>query len=126
MTLYLAAKYSHRPTILYMANLLRLWGHVISGRWLTGSHYSTIPDDQACYAEEDLQDIDAADAVIIFQLPIDHPEASSGRHIEFGYALGRGKHVILVGQQTSVFHYHKHVTRYDSIASFLTAHHGSR
>jgi hypothetical protein len=122
MTFYLAGKFRWRLVIRQIATKLRAHGHTINGRWLTGHDWPMSPAAQARYAAEDFEDIDTADAVVVFQFPVDEPEPSTGRHVELGYALGMGKPVILVGLPTSVFHYANGVTRFSSLESFYDVH----
>ncbi len=36
-------------------------------------------------------------------------KGSGGRHVEFGYALAKGKPIVLVGPQRNVFHFHSNI-----------------
>ena len=122
MRFYLAGKFRWQKVIYTIGQKLTAHGHQVGARWLTG-HDSANPSPslQAQWAAEDLQDIDAAEAVVVFQLPCDNPEQSIGRHVEFGYALAKGKPVSLIGLQTSVFHYAAGVTHYPSLDAFYQA-----
>lgn len=122
MILYLAAKYRYRGAVSHIALKLQASGHTVVSRWLTGLHDNLTCGKQSLWAQEDVSDIDSADSIVIFQFPCnaDNPEPSTGRHIEFGYALGRKKQVILVGCQTSVFHYLPEVIHFESIDKFLS------
>ena len=101
MKFYLASKYSDRLNICTVAFLLRQNGHDIIAEWLRGENNGTDQPDfirKGC-AEVDLRDIDSCEALVIFN---DVPE-SPGRNIEYGYALAKGKRLIVVGGGTSIF-----------------------
>lgn len=118
MICYLGGNFRWRSVIQHIATKLRTHGHTVVSRWLIGHEDISSTVIQAQYAAEDFADILQCDTVVIFQFPCDAPEPSTGRHIEFGYALGHGIPVILVGLPTSVFHYADGVTRYASLDSF--------
>jgi len=117
--LYLAGKYRWRLVLVAIAERLTHSGHIVNARWLTGTHVGDCHN--ARWAQEDLDDIDSVEQLILFQLPCDNPEESSGRQIEYGYALARGKQVVIVGGRTVVFHYLDHVTHFPSIEAFYMA-----
>jgi nucleoside 2-deoxyribosyltransferase len=122
MILYLAAKYQWRLVVKQIATKIEAQSpHTVIGRWLSGAHDGLSIEDQARWAGEDFDDIDYADCLVVFQLPVDEPEQSSGRHIEHGYALGKGKQVIIVGKSTSVFRYAQGTTCYPSLDEFYKA-----
>lgn len=94
MKIYLAAKYGHRLTFLpEVADHLRSLGHEVTSRWLTGAE-----DDmsKADAAQMDLDDVDAADAVIFFGEPEGSENRGGGRWFELGYAYAVGKRCIAV------------------------------
>jgi hypothetical protein len=103
MKLYLAARYERREEIAK----IRVEGHEIVSRWLTGSHDSM---DSADAAAEDLADVASADALVLFADP---PGIFSrgGRHVEFGYALALGKEIWVVGGPENVFQHLPQVRR---------------
>lgn len=125
MIFYLAAKFRYRGAVGHIALKLQAHGHTVTSRWLTRDYPGGLQENsetlQATWAREDLQDINSADHVVVFQLPCDAlvSEHSAGRHIEFGYALAQGKQLMLVGGPTTVFHYLPAVMRFHSIDSFL-------
>jgi len=100
MKLYLAARYTRRLEIAGYAEALKALGHAITSRWLAGNDELPVP----AQVRMDLEDIDKADALMIFadQLrPYSHH--SGGRHVEFGYALAKEKRLILVGHPENIF-----------------------
>src|SRR5262249_40345922 len=95
-------------------------GHVVTSRW----HRRGATEPQgagrgallAQSAAEDLEDIDSADALVLFTQAGKH--FAGGRHVEAGDALGRGKRVIIFGPRENVF-YHLlavvHVTDWEGL-----------
>ena len=56
------------------------------------------------FASEDLEDIRRADVVICFTEEPRSNNSRGGRHVEFGYALGLGKTIVIVGPRENVFY----------------------
>lgn len=111
MKIYLASRYSRREELCGYRDQLEAIGQTVTSRWLTGNHDNAKrpdgtyePGAARLAAAEDLADIDAAEIVISFTESA--PEnRTAGRHVEFGYALARGKVMVIVGPPESVFHY---------------------
>jgi nucleoside 2-deoxyribosyltransferase len=127
MKAYLAAMYKRRDELRIFKEHLEEAGIVITSRWLDeneplnsqmGQHskkfYKTT-------ARIDLEDIDAADIMVFFSEDPLVGTVRGGRHVEFGYALAKGKPIYTVGPKENVFHYLKNVYHYDSINRFLKA-----
>lgn len=117
---YLAAKYDKRPSLLPIAALLMLAGHRVTSTWLNGTHDGTLLVESMRYAKLDLAHIQACTHFVLFNLPIDDPEQSSGRNVEFGYAMALGKFLITVGKGNCIF-YTQADAHYPSISAFLEA-----
>lgn len=110
MKLYLAARYDRREEMREIRVKLHLLGFVVTSRWLDETPETEAAvaagDAQArrTTAEIDLVDIQAADALLIFQ---DEPGApkSDGKHFEAGYAAGIDVPVISIGTgRPSIFY----------------------
>lgn len=101
-TFYLAARYSRREELLgYKADLEEV-GHLVSARWLLGDHhyepaeldaYEDAPsmpplDLMRRFADDDLDDLIAADTVVAFTEEPRTTGTRGGRHVELGIALG--------------------------------------
>lgn len=102
MKIYLAAKYKNRDAMLVVAGMLAAQGHQITSRWLTGAHKfanGDVEDREKAhkFAATDLDDVRNSDYFVLFNLPVDKPEPSSGRHVELGYAFALKKEVYIVG-----------------------------
>ena len=141
--IYLAARYSRYPEMQTSAIELMRAGHIITSRWIWGSHQISDEalEDQAheaqrCqFAIEDLTDLECANCLISFT---EVPRASTsrgGRHTEFGYALhsrrehdrtkgsymmraGRYYRLIVIGHRENVFHCVPEVEFYSSWDAF--------
>ena len=113
MKIYLAARYSRNAEMRGVRDVLEAFGHEVTSRWIDqhgGNLLESIvaeklnadPEGCAHYALVDLEDLQAADVVISFTSA--GGGGKGGRHIEFGLALGLGKHVVIVGPRENVFH----------------------
>ena len=60
-------------------------------------------------AVRDCRQIEAADVLVELTDEPDKSLSHGGRAAEVGYALAKGKHVIVVGHPEHVFHWHPHV-----------------
>lgn len=70
-------------------------------------------------AKRDLQQIDEADLVIAFtEDPKTKKYTTGGRHVETGYAIAKGKKILIVGPRENVFHYLGH-PQFDSFKEVL-------
>ena len=116
MRVYLAAPYAARALIFeYARDLCRL-DLDVTASWIneeheindgtTGAATALSDEEVARHAATDLDDIDRCDVLVLFtSASVGFPEAKSGgRHVEFGYALAKGKPVIVVGEPENVFH----------------------
>lgn len=84
------------------ALVLEKAGHTVTSEWINGSHGG---DDRAEYARLDLRDVDGADALIFFSESPEGSRTRGGKHVEFGYAMARGKRIFIVGPCVNVFHH---------------------
>ena len=104
MKIYLAARYERRAEMAGYGAELEAMGHEITSRWISGSHDPMIR--WARFAEEDIEDITRADAVVSFTENLSHGlSGRGGRHVEFGVAIALGKQLIVVGCRENVFHH---------------------
>lgn len=103
-SIYLASPWVCRDRTRAVRSDLVERGYTVTSRWLDVPDGPAVPDAARGRAEaaKDLADIDAAEAIIV--LTDDRP-IGAGHHVEFGYALARGKRMIVVGPVKSVFHY---------------------
>lgn len=83
------------------AEALQAMGHEVTSEWINGTHQG---GDSREYALIDLRDIDAADALVLFSESPAGSRTRGGKHVEFGYALAKGKRIFIVGNHGNVFH----------------------
>jgi len=109
LKIYLASRYSRISELNDYKTDLEALGHTVTSRWLGGDHHLSevyAPKKARRFAVDDISDIDAADCLIQFPDEAREPSTSrGGQHTEFGYALGTGKRIIIVGFRQHVFHY---------------------
>lgn len=118
MRIYLASNYSTHPQMREHAAALRSLGHQVECEWINGTHGG---DDRATYAEIDLRDLDSADAIVFFAEALEGSRTRGGKHVEFGYALAKGKCIFLVGKPANVFHHLPYVIRRETFEDMLHA-----
>lgn len=107
MKIYIAHNFKARWWLRDYKAFLEGIGHVVTSRWIS-QNYPEIrnPEMEQKFALEDLADIDAADALILFTDQYgDSP--GKGKFMEFGYALAKGKEIYIHGKdiQSSIFYY---------------------
>ena len=107
---YLAARYSRFPEMQRYEQVLRTIGMEVTSRWIEGGHEMRdgLPNsaqEHECirFANEDIEDLIAADTVICFTEPPNTDARRGGRHVEMGYALALNKRVIVIGYRENVF-----------------------
>ncbi len=94
MKFYIASRFSRRHEANALAQKLKAQGHEITSRWVL------------------------ADAVVsLMELPRNN--GRGGRHVEFGYALGLGKLMFIIGPRETVFHHLDEVRHFDTSEEFL-------
>lgn len=115
--IYLAAHFSRQAEMRARATRLSALGCIVTSRWLWEAGPS-IPDGPraARCAQDDLDDIDDADVLV---LESESATRGSGRHVEFGYALAKGKDLVVLGQRESVFHHLPGVTILDDESALI-------
>lgn len=109
MKIYLATLYAEKRVMQAWRDVLQHEGHLVTSRWIDGGHdldMNAETDAQRMqFAEEDLEDLENADCILMWNPPQLHGKGRGGRHTEFGYAIARGKRLIIVGERENVFHY---------------------
>ncbi len=123
MNIYLAARYTRRVELCGYRTDLRDRGISVPARWLNGGHQlgnDGMPlteegerrfedghpdaDHLRCkFAQEDLEDVLAADMLIAFTEPPRSVNSRGGRMVELGIAIGTRKRIAVVGPRENVF-----------------------
>lgn len=126
MKIYLASRYSRRDELSAYAAVLKDLGQTVTSRWLDGHHeiIKEMRDEYAYlerqrFAQEDWEDLMAADVCINFTEPPRSEHSRGGRHVEFGGALAAKKRCIVIGFRENVFHCLPQVEFYTSFNDFL-------
>ena len=105
--IYLAARYSRLDELNGYRKELEAAGHMVTSRWLNlpGREYETLtPKARRDTASQDYADIRWSDVVIVFTEPAEAEKSHGGKHVEFGYAIGLQKVVLVVGPVENVFY----------------------
>ena len=113
MKIYLAARYSRRDELNGYRRALEARGHVVTSRWLSGTHQlggdglsvQAADAERERFASEDLADVMAAEVVISFTEEPRKTNGRGGRHVEFGVAYASGKTCVVIGPRENVFHH---------------------
>jgi nucleoside 2-deoxyribosyltransferase len=103
MKIYLCAKFSEQDLMRAWKSILEDYDYIVTSRWIYAEE-ADLAIAGKTNAEMDLEDINKADVVISKTLNRGDMFTGGGRHIEFGYAYAKGKHLINVGGYESVFH----------------------
>lgn len=118
MKIYTAARYARREEILEYAKVLSQAGHIVTARWVNGDEVGKTLEQVAVM---DLDDVRAADMVLVFTDPKGSAQTGGGRHTELGLGYALGKKVWLVGEWEQVFHSLPGVQRFDNLDQVLGA-----
>lgn len=112
MKIYLASRYSRREELNRRWHWLEYAGFEVTSRWLLGDHQvsdsglseEAAPEERERFAQEDWDDLAAADICISFTEEPRSGHSRGGRRVEFGAALAMGKRCIVIGPRENVFH----------------------
>lgn len=127
MRVYLAARYPRRDELKIVATRLREQNIEVTSRWLLEKMPLTtqLPDTSPRFcegtAQADLEDIEAADTFVLFSenSMVGYPRA--GRMVEFGYALAKGKRIVVIGGHENIFMFLPEILHYATLEDFLDA-----
>lgn len=113
MRYYLAARFSAQAEMRDVREFLHAAGHEVTSSWIdepttetgpdgiTPEIMNTDPDRCWRFAAADIEDLRAADVVVVFTEA--GPSTTGGRHVELGLAIGTRKHVVVVGPRENIF-----------------------
>jgi len=134
MKVYIAGQFNSKAQRLLDTALLVKNGIDVTSRWMyeTVPHTANVTDLPDAYHAEtamaDLEDIDNADALLMF-VPtekelVDTPiraASRGGRHFEMGYAYRAGKPIYIIGPKENVFHFLPLglIRHFDSLEAFV-------
>lgn len=114
--IYLAARFSDRPHMEIIGDRLKIAGFEITARWVYGGEDGLT---RAQIANLDIDDVAACDTLVSFTQPYGTLTKGGGRHVEFGYAMARGKRLVLIGDRENVFHHSPKVEIYPTFEAWL-------
>lgn len=125
--IYLAARYSRREELCGYRAALESIGHTVTSRWLDGNHQvddaglsaEAKAAERTRFAEEDWDDLVAAEWCISFTEAPRSSNSRGGRHVEFGAALALGHRCDVIGPRENVFHCLPDVQVFADWAAFL-------
>jgi hypothetical protein len=96
--IYIAARYARIAEMWDIRTRLQNAGHTVTSSWLSGRH-----EENEASALLDLADIDSSEVVMVFTDPRGSKNSGGGRWFEAGYAYGRHKKIIFVGEPEIIF-----------------------
>lgn len=111
MKVYLANKYENKHHMRDAATLLRSKGIEVTSTWIDEPQRSGTNKD---WAFQDLLEISQADCLVFFSESPTEPTLRGGRHVEYGYALGIRKPIIVVGPKENIFHNLPQIKHFDT------------
>jgi nucleoside 2-deoxyribosyltransferase len=122
MEIYIAAPFDRRVAAKRARKILEDKGHIVNATWID-SHLEELDlqtiDERWEEARKDLMDIHRSDTFVL--LNNCGESTTGGMHIEFGFALGRGKRIFLIGEPSSIFHHRPDVIHLSSVDDFPEA-----
>lgn len=102
MKVYLAAMYQHMEAMKLRREEFKAAGIGCTAQWIDNKEDS-FKDSLHDAAQMDLNDIDAAEVFVGYTLKKGTMFSSGGRMVELGYAIAKGKWIILIGDRENVF-----------------------
>lgn len=103
---YIAGRYKNLSVLAEERKKYWAAGIEVTSSWLDNKEDGLTFTDVATL---DIEDVDRASALVLYTEPYGTSVPGGGRHVEFGYALGKGKRVCVVGPLENIFHWHPSV-----------------
>lgn len=117
---YIASRWENRDKARSLGAKINQAGHAVTSRWLIPGLHEVGKSLNADCQRNDLDDIDRADALVHLTATRENGYTSGGNHVEFGYALAKGKVLFVIGPKESVFHDNPRVYHFASVPEFLS------
>ena len=117
-TIYLASPYNEKDKLQKVAQDLEAAGFEVTSRWLCEEEppfiklHQVAEEKLTSYAYRDVFDVLRADMLIFFAHDPTEPIYRGGSCVEMGIAIGRNKHIFVVGPQQNIFHYLEEVRHF--------------
>lgn len=102
VTVYLAGRSEDRYALRALRQVLAGLGIGCTSRWLDVDTLGVLHDPAG--AQMDLDDIDGAYVFVLFSSRAGFRNTTGGKHVETGYAIAKGKPIVLIGEVENVFH----------------------
>lgn len=122
---YLAGRYSRKNELRECAAELEACDYLVTSSWLK-EHYDPnvqlkelTDEDNRKIAEQDVVDIDRAEALVFFAEDQNAQPPRGGRHAEYGYALAKGLQLFVIGAKENIFHFLPNVKVYQTWRDFM-------
>lgn len=121
MKAYVAARIEDRTHAEEIQRQLNEAGIETTSRWMRMEAEKPIEnyDDDVSEAQRrgeiDLDDVNAADILVIWKPRDAHRDTTGGHHVETGVSISQGKPIFLIGERENIFHWHKSVRLCDTI-----------
>lgn len=109
LKVYIAAPYPWRENAVRLMQAVESAGLEVTSTWLRA-----LDVENDAHARLDLADVARADVLVAVNPPDFEKAGTGGRHVELGYALGLHKRIVLVGNQSNIFHHLSDVIRVES------------
>ncbi len=116
MDVYIAGPFNKRRELKEIRQRLFERGIGSTSSWID-SHLEEFdcmtPESKWKEAKQDLLDVHRADGMVFCNLG---QSTSGGMHLEMGFALAKGKPIWLLGEPTSIFHFHPSIAHIKDIS----------
>jgi hypothetical protein len=100
--IYLASSWDNRWLLRRVRDELATLGHTVTSRWIDVGEVDYPPD---IGADRDIADIDNSDTLVFW--PDNLIERTSGKFVEYGYAIGKGLDIYVVYPESSTCIFNK-------------------
>lgn len=113
---YLAARFPRRAELEALVPQFEGAGFEVTARWVFGGEEGLTRTEIAAL---DLEDVEQAEAIVLFTEEYGSKQSGGGRFVEFGYAMALGKECYVIGDYENVFMHDQTVTVYPTLGAFL-------
>lgn len=106
MKIYLAARFDRRKEIARYRKRLEALGHEVVSTWLDSTKESDsdlIYQECGKIARRELSEIKSCEVLALFTQGPEDGYTSGGHNVEFGYAVGLNKGIVIVGPAENIF-----------------------
>lgn len=119
MKIYIAAASYRQREARNAYRKLQRRGFDVNSSWVFKKSLGAI-ETFSYEARRDLEQVAEADVVVTFtENPKKSKYTTGGRHVECGYALAKGKELLVVGPKENVFHYLPEVKQFDTLGEVI-------